>query len=91
MEAKKAPGRRLRTIDRTQYAESEDLSDVDDMVSVRGFSLEQKLSSNNYRGDYVQSMDGKGSDCCPGTGHRRLHVCCSGDASNFPPRVVHKV
>ncbi|XP_044138015.1 lysine-specific demethylase 2B-like [Bufo gargarizans] len=59
MEAKKASGRRLRTISRTQYAESDDLSDVDDMVSIRGFSLEQKLSCNHYRGDYVQDMDGK--------------------------------
>ncbi|XP_069816997.1 lysine-specific demethylase 2B isoform X4 [Dendropsophus ebraccatus] len=59
MEAKKAPGRRLRTIGRTQYAEQDDLSDVEDMVSIRGFSLEQKLTSTNYRGDYVQYMDGK--------------------------------
>lgn len=50
-----------RTISRTQYAENEDLSDVEDMVSIRGFSLEQKLSSNNYGGDFVQYMDGKGS------------------------------
>ncbi|XP_072270040.1 lysine-specific demethylase 2B-like, partial [Pyxicephalus adspersus] len=57
MEAKK--GRRLRAISRTQYAEHEDLSDVEDVVSVRGFNLEQKVSSNNYRGDYVQVMEGK--------------------------------
>ncbi|XP_073442081.1 lysine-specific demethylase 2B isoform X4 [Dendrobates tinctorius] len=58
MEAKRATRRRLRTIGRTQYAEN-DLSDVEDMVSIRGFSLEQKLSSNNYRGDFVQYMDGR--------------------------------
>lgn len=49
----------MRTISRTQYAENEDLSDVEDMVSIRGFSLEQKLSSNRYGGDFVQYMDGK--------------------------------
>ncbi|XP_040202831.1 lysine-specific demethylase 2B isoform X3 [Rana temporaria] len=59
MEAKKGSGRRLRAIGRTQYAEHEDLSDVEDVVSVRGFSLEQKVSSTNYRGDYVQVMEGK--------------------------------
>ncbi|KAM4053557.1 lysine-specific demethylase 2B isoform 1-T1 [Anomaloglossus baeobatrachus] len=58
MEAKKATARRLRTISRTQYAEN-DQSDVEDMVSIRGFSLEQKLRSNNYRGDFVRHMDGK--------------------------------
>lgn len=51
-----------RAISRTQYAEHEDLSDVEDVVSVRGFNLEQKVSSTNYRGDYVQVMEGKGSD-----------------------------
>ncbi|KAM9329343.1 lysine-specific demethylase 2B [Gastrophryne carolinensis] len=59
MEAKKGPGRRLRTISRTQYAEHEDLSDVEDVVFVRGFNLEQKLSSNIYRGDFVRVMEGK--------------------------------
>ncbi|KAM5193065.1 lysine-specific demethylase 2B isoform 4-T4 [Mantella aurantiaca] len=59
MEAKKGSGRRLRAISRTQYAEHEDLSDVEDVVSVRGFSLEQKVSSNNYQGDYVRVMEGK--------------------------------
>ncbi|XP_068101195.1 lysine-specific demethylase 2B isoform X4 [Hyperolius riggenbachi] len=59
MEAKKGSGRRLRAIGRTQYAEHEDLSDVEDVVCVRGFSLEQKVSSNNYQGDYVQVMEGK--------------------------------
>lgn len=59
MEAKKGSGRRLRAISRTQYAEHEDLSDVEDVVSVRGFNLEQKVSSTNYRGDYVQVMEGK--------------------------------
>ncbi|XP_073532381.1 lysine-specific demethylase 2B isoform X3 [Phyllobates terribilis] len=59
MEAKRATRRRLRTIGRTQYAEN-DLSDVEDMVSIRGFSLEQKLSSSSsYRGDFVQYMDGR--------------------------------
>ncbi|XP_031748498.1 lysine-specific demethylase 2B isoform X3 [Xenopus tropicalis] len=59
MEAKKDSARRLRSIDRTRYAEHEDLSDVEDMVSIRGFSLEQKISSNSYRGDFVRYMEGK--------------------------------
>ncbi|XP_018118737.1 lysine-specific demethylase 2B isoform X1 [Xenopus laevis] len=59
MEAKKDSARRLRSIDRTRYAEHEDLSDVEDMVSIRGFSLEQKVSCNAYRGNFVRYMEGK--------------------------------
>ncbi|XP_053328609.1 lysine-specific demethylase 2B isoform X2 [Spea bombifrons] len=59
MEAKKESGRRLRSIGRTRYAENEDMSDMEEMVSVRSFSLEQKVSSHSYRGDFVQFMEGK--------------------------------
>ncbi|XP_053557719.1 lysine-specific demethylase 2B isoform X3 [Bombina bombina] len=59
MEAKKESGRRLRSVGRMRYAEHEDLSDVEEMVSIRSFSLEQKVSSNTYKGDFVHYMEGK--------------------------------
>ncbi|XP_063310331.1 lysine-specific demethylase 2B isoform X2 [Pelobates fuscus] len=59
MESKKESGRRLRAMDRRRYAEQEDVSDVEEMVSVRSFSLEQKVHSNTYRGDFVRLMEGK--------------------------------
>ncbi|KAM4707319.1 lysine-specific demethylase 2B isoform 2-T2 [Discoglossus pictus] len=59
MEAKKEPGRRLRSVGRLRYAEHEDISDVEEMVSIRSFSLEQKVRSNTYRGDFVRIMEGK--------------------------------
>nr|XP_035940946.1 lysine-specific demethylase 2B isoform X5 [Halichoerus grypus] len=52
-----APGR--RPIDRQRYDENEDLSDVEEIVSVRGFSLEEKLRSQLYQGDFVHAMEGK--------------------------------
>ncbi|CAH6778901.1 Kdm2b [Phodopus roborovskii] len=61
MEAEKDSGRRLRAIDRQRYDENEDLSDVEEIVSVRGFSLEEKLRSQLYQGDFVHAMEGKGS------------------------------
>ncbi|XP_042684754.1 lysine-specific demethylase 2B isoform X8 [Centrocercus urophasianus] len=48
-----------RPIGRRRYDEHEDLSDVEEIVSVRSFSLEEKLKSKTYRGDFVHSMDGK--------------------------------
>lgn len=60
MEAEKDSGRRLRAIDRQRYDENEDLSDVEEIVSVRGFSLEEKLRSQLYQGDFVHAMEGKG-------------------------------
>ncbi|XP_031804390.1 lysine-specific demethylase 2B [Sarcophilus harrisii] len=59
MEAEKGSGRRLRSINRQGYDENEDSSDVEEIVSVRGFSLEEKLRSHQYRGDFVRAMDGK--------------------------------
>ncbi|XP_076778906.1 lysine-specific demethylase 2B isoform X5 [Arvicanthis niloticus] len=48
-----------RAIDRQRYDENEDLSDVEEIVSVRGFSLEEKLRSQLYQGDFVHAMEGK--------------------------------
>ncbi|XP_038618585.1 lysine-specific demethylase 2B isoform X3 [Tachyglossus aculeatus] len=59
MEAEKESGRRLRCIGRQRYDENEDLSDVEEIVSVRGFSLEDKLRNPRYQGDFVHSMEGK--------------------------------
>ncbi|KAG8456099.1 hypothetical protein GDO86_002048 [Hymenochirus boettgeri] len=59
MEGKKESARRLRCIDRTGYDENEDLSDVDEMVSIRCFNLEQKINSSSYQGDFVRYMEGK--------------------------------
>ncbi|KAJ6656616.1 hypothetical protein lerEdw1_003503 [Lerista edwardsae] len=51
--------RRLRSVGRRLYDENEDLSDVEEIVSVRGFNLEEKLRSKMYRGDFVRPMEGK--------------------------------
>ncbi|KAL8180125.1 UNVERIFIED_CONTAM: Lysine-specific demethylase 2B [Gekko kuhli] len=59
MEAEKDSGRRLRSIGRRLYDENEDLSDVEEIVSIRGFNLEEKLRSKMYRGDFVRPMEGK--------------------------------
>uniref|UniRef100_A0A803YQ45 Lysine demethylase 2B n=1 Tax=Meleagris gallopavo TaxID=9103 RepID=A0A803YQ45_MELGA len=59
MKAEKDSGRRLRPVGRRRYDEHEDLSDVEEIVSVRSFNLEEKLKSKTYRGDFVHSMDGK--------------------------------
>ncbi|KAM6902108.1 lysine (K)-specific demethylase 2Bb [Xenentodon cancila] len=52
-------GRRLRSICRRMYDEDEDLSDVEEIANIRGFSVEEKLASDSYRGDFVHSMEGK--------------------------------
>ncbi|KAH0502276.1 Lysine-specific demethylase 2B [Microtus ochrogaster] len=54
-----ANGAGCRAIDRQRYDENEDLSDVEEIVSVRGFSLEEKLHSQLYQGDFVHAMEGK--------------------------------
>ncbi|XP_028908779.1 lysine-specific demethylase 2B isoform X3 [Ornithorhynchus anatinus] len=59
MEAEKESGRRLRSVGRQRYDENEDLSDVEEIVSVRGFSLEEKLRNPRYQGDFVHAMEGK--------------------------------
>jgi len=43
------------------YDENEDLSDVEEITNIRGFSLEDKLESNLYNNELVQHMDGKGT------------------------------
>ncbi|CAN9504885.1 unnamed protein product [Ophioblennius macclurei] len=53
------PGRRLRSICRRMYDENEDLSDVEEIANIRGFSLEEKLASAAYTADYVHVMEGK--------------------------------
>ncbi|XP_061590194.1 lysine (K)-specific demethylase 2Bb [Cololabis saira] len=52
-------GRRLRTICRRMYGEDEDLSEVEEMANIRDFSLEEKLASDSYTGDFVRSMEGR--------------------------------
>ncbi|KAK2522799.1 hypothetical protein Q9233_010158 [Columba guinea] len=42
-----------------RYDENEDLSDVEEIVSIRSFNLEEKLKSKTYHGDFVHAMDGK--------------------------------
>lgn len=66
-----------RPIDRQRYDENEDLSDVEEIVSVRGFSLEEKLRSQLYQGDFVHAMEGKGEAPPPRAALRaagRAHV-----------------
>lgn len=60
-----------RSIGRRRYAENEDLSDVEEIVSIRSFNLEEKLKSKMYHGDFVHAMDGKGN-CRGGWGLNRL-------------------
>lgn len=67
-----------RSVGRRLYDENEDLSDVEEIVSVRGFSLEEKLRSKMYRGDFVRPMEGKGE--APGRVVRLLAACLA-----FPP------
>ncbi|KAM9794094.1 lysine-specific demethylase 2B-like isoform X3 [Syngnathus typhle] len=52
-------GRRLRSICRQLYDENEDLSDVEEMVNIRGFSVEDKLASANYAANFVHFMEAK--------------------------------
>lgn len=42
------------------YDENEDLSDVEEIVNIRGFSVEEKLISDDYSSKFVLSMEGKG-------------------------------
>ncbi|XP_034047967.1 lysine-specific demethylase 2B isoform X2 [Thalassophryne amazonica] len=52
-------GRRLRSICRRMYDENEDLSDVEEIANIRGFSVEEKLASDRYNADFVHLMEGK--------------------------------
>lgn len=49
-----------RSICRTMYDENEDLSDVEEIANIRGFSVEEKLLSDSYSSEYVQYLEGKG-------------------------------
>lgn len=40
---------------------------MEEIVSVRSFNLEEKLKSKTYRGDFVHSMDGKGTAAAAST------------------------
>lgn len=42
------------------YDENEDLSDVEEIVNIRGFSVEEKLVSDSYGAKYVQFLEGRG-------------------------------
>lgn len=42
------------------YDENEDLSDVEEIVNIRGFSVEEKLASDGYGAKYVQFLEGRG-------------------------------
>uniref|UniRef100_A0A8C6PEW9 Lysine demethylase 2B n=1 Tax=Nothobranchius furzeri TaxID=105023 RepID=A0A8C6PEW9_NOTFU len=48
-----------RSICRRMYDENEDLSDVEEIANIRGFSVEEKLVSDSYNADFVHTMDGK--------------------------------
>lgn len=50
-----------RSICRRMYDENEDLSDVEEIASIRGFSVEEKLASDSYSAKYVCLLEGKGT------------------------------
>uniref|UniRef100_A0A087YPD6 Lysine-specific demethylase 2B n=1 Tax=Poecilia formosa TaxID=48698 RepID=A0A087YPD6_POEFO len=52
-------GRRLRSICRRMYDENEDLSDVEEIVNIRGFNVEEKLASDCYNSEFVHLMEGR--------------------------------
>uniref|UniRef100_A0A673AWW0 Lysine-specific demethylase 2B n=1 Tax=Sphaeramia orbicularis TaxID=375764 RepID=A0A673AWW0_9TELE len=49
----------LRSICRRMYDENEDLSDVEEIANIRGFSVEEKLLSDRYNANFVHMMEGK--------------------------------
>lgn len=49
-----------RSICRRLYDENEDLSDVEEITNIRGFSVEEKLVSDSYSATFVHFMEGKG-------------------------------
>uniref|UniRef100_A0A3B4ABK6 Uncharacterized protein n=1 Tax=Periophthalmus magnuspinnatus TaxID=409849 RepID=A0A3B4ABK6_9GOBI len=49
-----------RSICRRMYDENDDPSDVEEMANIRGFSVEEKLTSEIYTSNFVQVMDGTG-------------------------------
>lgn len=42
------------------YDENEDLSDVEEIANIRGFSVEEKLVSDSYNAKFVNLLGGKG-------------------------------
>uniref|UniRef100_A0A4W6CMG9 Lysine-specific demethylase 2B n=1 Tax=Lates calcarifer TaxID=8187 RepID=A0A4W6CMG9_LATCA len=48
-----------RSICRRMYDENEDLSDVEEIANIRGFSVEEKLVSDSYSANFVHLMEGK--------------------------------
>lgn len=56
---------RQRSICRRMYDENEDLSDVEEIVNIRGFSVEEKLASDGYGAKYVQFLEGRGKQKQP--------------------------
>lgn len=44
------------------YDENEDLSDVEEIVNIRGFSVEEKLASDCYNSEFVHLMEGRGKN-----------------------------
>lgn len=62
------------------YDENEDLSDVEEIVNIRGFSVEEKLVSDAYGAKYVQFLDGRGEKK-----KKRRHVV-HGFYSRGPPQ-----
>lgn len=50
-----------RSICRRMYDENEDLSDVEEIANIRGFSVEEKLVSDSYSASFVLCMEGKGN------------------------------
>uniref|UniRef100_A0A665VYF9 Lysine-specific demethylase 2B n=1 Tax=Echeneis naucrates TaxID=173247 RepID=A0A665VYF9_ECHNA len=48
-----------RSICRRMYDENEDLSDVEEITNIRGFSVEEKLVSDSYSANFVHLMEGK--------------------------------
>lgn len=42
------------------YDENDDSSDVEEIVNIRGFSVEEKLVGDGYGAKYVQFLEGRG-------------------------------
>lgn len=62
------------------YDENEDLSDVEEIANIRGFSVEEKLVSDSYGSEYVQYLEGKGEE---------RHCACTRPFLVFPCLFMH--
>lgn len=66
-----------RSICRRMYDENDDLSDVEEIANIRGFSVEQKLTSDIYTSNFVHMMKGKGKVALlTGQMHAILEAIC---------------